>query len=153
MFEVYMTRNLNSFSSLGQYSFPASFWKEFENISSNITEAIHFSTALTLAHQPPYPRWHTNTSPSLPCHPRQHVNHVTQVSTSPTKARHPHHPRKHASRPPTQAHQQFTHASMLAGHPRKHATHSSTPPTQVLHPCQQVQHAISQNLPEVTLCI
>ena len=30
MFEVSMTWNLNSFSSFEQYSFPVSFWKEFE---------------------------------------------------------------------------------------------------------------------------
>ena len=30
MFGVYMTRNLNSFSSFEQYSLPASFRKEFE---------------------------------------------------------------------------------------------------------------------------
>ena len=30
MFEVYMALNLNYFSSFEQYSFPASFWKEFE---------------------------------------------------------------------------------------------------------------------------
>ena len=71
MSEVYLTWNLDYFSSFEQYSFPASFQKEFWEkirhpryclvhypvISSNITNAIYFRALLmllTLAHQPPY---------------------------------------------------------------------------------------------------
>ena len=68
------------------------------NISSNITNATHFSRPPTLIHQPPYPQCTPTTSHLLPCQPRQHVNHVTQVSTPPTLA---HHPRKHATRAST----------------------------------------------------
>ena len=115
------------------------------NISSNITNAIHFSTPPTLAHQLPYPH--------------QHINHVTLVTMSPTLACQPRKPSQYAA-----------HASTLACHPRKHATHAthaSTPPTlarhlckhtidvthattpltqtrQPRHPRQHVQHTISQ---------
>ena len=96
-------------------------------ISSNITNATHFSTPATpttLAHRPLYPRWctthatHAGTSPQHAVHhnPRQHVTHT---GSSPTPAR----------------------------HQRKHTTHVSTPPTQARHPRhsrQHKQHAISQ---------
>ena len=74
MFEVQMTWNLNSFSSFEQYSFRTSFYEfnflrvffyclvHHPGISSNITNATHYSTPPTpptLAQQPPYPRWHT----------------------------------------------------------------------------------------------
>ena len=66
-------------------------------ISSNITNATHFSTPATpttLAHRPLYPRWctthatHASTSPTLARHQRKHTTHV---STPPTQARHPPH--------------------------------------------------------------
>ena len=61
------------------------------NISSNITNAIRFSASPTLAHQPLYP---SATLPSLPRHPRWHVNCVAQVSAPPSLARHPRGPRR-----------------------------------------------------------
>ena len=86
-------------------------------ISSNITNATHFSTSATptmLAHRPFYPRWctthvthagtspqngahitHASTSPALARHTRQHCKHTTHVSTPPTQARHPRHSRQH----------------------------------------------------------
>ena len=66
-----MTRNLNSFSSFEQYSFPTSFCEfhflrvstyclvHHPSSSSDITNATYFSTSPTLAQGPPYPRWHT----------------------------------------------------------------------------------------------
>ena len=89
------------------------------NTSSNITNTIHFSTPPTLAHQPPYPCWHTN--------------HVTLVAMSPTLACQPRNPSQHA-----------THASTLPWKHATHATNASMPPTQARHPRQHVQHAISQ---------
>ena len=83
-------------------------------ISSNVTNATHFSTPptlSTLAHRPLYPRWctthvtHAGTSP-------QHAAHITHASTSPTLARHPHQHVTNANTSPT-----------LARLPRKHATH------------------------------
>ena len=65
-------------------------------ISSNVTNATHFSmplTSPTLAHQPPYPCWPTTL--------------VTYVVTSPTLARQPRNPRQHD-----------IHASMLPMHVR-----------------------------------
>ena len=70
-------------------------------ISSNITNATHFSTPATpttLAHRPLYPRWctthatHASTSPTLARHQRKHTTHV---STPPTQARHSRHSRQH----------------------------------------------------------
>ena len=69
-----MTWNLSSFSSFEQFHFLRVFGKSLRNnapptilshhpgISSSIINATHFSTlptTPTLAHQPPYPRWHT----------------------------------------------------------------------------------------------
>ena len=56
----------------------------------------------------------STTSPSLPCHPRLHDNHVTQVSTPPTLA---HYPCNYAIH--------TIHASTLACHPCKRATHTT----------------------------
>ena len=100
------------------------------SISCNITNANHITTTRTLAHQPPYARWHTNhvtliaMSPTLVCQPRNPSQHATQASTLPIQARYPCHPRKHTSTtpaPPTQARYRC--------HPRKHVTHASTPTT------------------------
>ena len=58
-------------------------------ISSNITNSTHFSAPTTLAHYPPYPRWHTthanklptpHTLPTQPHHPCQHVTHAGTIS-------------------------------------------------------------------------
>ena len=93
-------------------------------ISSNITNATHFSmaaTPTTLGHRPLYPRWctthatHADTSPQHAAH----IIHVTRTSTSPT----------------------------LARHQRKHTTHVTTSSKQAHHPPQSQQHkqhAISQ---------
>ena len=68
------------------------------DISSNITNATHFSTPPkkptlaytptlpTLAHHPRQPRWqvtHASTQPTLVCHP---LYHATNANTSPTLA-------------------------------------------------------------------
>ena len=89
-------------------------------ISSNITNATHFST-------PP-------KKPTL-----AHTPHFTHVGTPPTSATLAGNPRQHV-----------THASMsptLSSYQRKHTTHASRSPTQVRHlrhPCQHKQHAITQ---------
>ena len=73
-----MTWKLNSFFSFEQYLFLQVFGKSWEimrhpryclahhlGISTNITNATHFSTwptPPTVAHEPPYPRWHTTNS-------------------------------------------------------------------------------------------
>ena len=84
--------------------------------SSNITNAIHFSTPdtpTTLVHHPLSPRWcttygtHTGTSP-------QHPVHTTHASTSSTLARYPRLHATNANTPPT-----------LACLPRKHVTRST----------------------------
>ena len=99
-------------------------------ISSNITNATHFSTPdtpvmlTTLAHRPLYPRWCTNHATYTGTSP-QHAAYITYASTSLTLARHP------RSTRPTQTH-----------HPRQHASHASTPPISIAH--QHKQHAISQ---------
>ena len=55
----------------------------------------------------------------LPCYSRQHVNHVTKVSTPPTLVRHPCKHATNASKPPMlptlarHAYKEATHASML----------------------------------------
>ena len=96
-------------------------------ISSNITNATHFSTPATpttLAHRPLYPRWCTT--------------HATHAGTSPQHAVH-HNPRQHVTRTGS--------SPTPARHQRKHTTHVSTPPTQARHPRhsrQHKQHAISQ---------
>ena len=96
-------------------------------ISSNITNATHFSTPATpttLAHRPLYPRWCTT--------------HATHAGTSPQHAAH-HNPRQHVTRTGS--------SPTPARHQRKHTTHVSTPPTQARHPRhsrQHKQHAISQ---------
>ena len=96
-------------------------------ISSNITNATHFSTPATpttLAHRPLYPRWCTT--------------HATHAGTSPQHAVH-HNPRQHVTRTDS--------SPTPARHQRKHTTHVSTPPTQARHPRhsrQHKQHAISQ---------
>ena len=95
------------------------------NISSNITNAIHFSTPPTLAHQPPYPRWHKN--------------HVTLVAMSPTLACQPRNPSQHASTPPT-----LVHHPRHPSHPRQYVTHASTPPC---HPCQHATYASTSPTP------
>ena len=85
-------------------------------ISSNITNATHFSTPATpttLAYRPLYPRWcstHTNHAGTSP----QHAAHITHASTSPTLARHS---RQHATNENTPL--------TLACLPRKHATHAN----------------------------
>ena len=96
-------------------------------ISSNITNATHFSTPATpttLAHRPLYPRWCTT--------------HATHAGTSPQHAVH-HNPRQHVTRTGS--------SPTPARHQRKHTTHVSTPPTQARHPRhsrQHKQHVISQ---------
>ena len=120
MFEVYMTGNLNSFSSFEQYSFPAGFRKSLKNhapltILSNTpawyflqyhqcyslqyaSHAKHPSTLPTLVHHPFHPGWQV----TLARHPHNPRQHVTHTDTSPTLA--------------------FRH--------RKHTTHVSMSPTQ-----------------------
>ena len=70
-------------------------------ISSNITNATHFSTPATpttLAHRPLYPRWrtshatHASMFPTLVRHPCQHT---TLVNAPPIQPRHPQHSRQH----------------------------------------------------------
>ena len=101
------------------------------NVSSNITRAIHFSMPPTLAHQPPYPRWHTNhvtlvaMSPTLACQPR-----------TPKLARHSCYLATHGTIPPTLPSQTRQDAT-LATKP----TLPPTPPTQASHPCHPHQHA------------
>ena len=82
-------------------------------ISSNITNATHFSTSATptmLAHRPLYPCWcttlaiHADTSP-------QHAVYITHASTSTTLARHPR-----------------QHTTNANNHPCQHPSHASTPP-------------------------
>ena len=96
-------------------------------ISSNTTDAIHFSTPATpttLEHRPLYPHWCTT--------------HVTHAGTSPQHATH-HNPRQHVTRTGT--------SHTPAHHQCKHTTHVSTPPTQVRHrqhSRQHKQHAICQ---------
>ena len=96
-------------------------------ISSNITNATHFSvsaTPTTLAHRPLYPRWCTT--------------HATHAGTSPQHAVH-HNPRQHVTRTGS--------SPTPARHQRKHTTHVSTPPTQARHrqhSRQHKQHAFCQ---------
>ena len=80
-------------------------------ISTNITNATHFSTLPTpptVANHSPYPRWHiTNAthagmSPlhatyvaTLAHNTHQHATHANHAGTSPTLVCHPRHPRQH----------------------------------------------------------
>ena len=90
----------------------------YPGISSNITNATHFSmpvTPNTLVHHPCHPHWHV-TLARCPHNPRQHVTHTGALPT-------------------------------LARHRHKHITHFGTPPTQACYPrhlYQHKQHAISQ---------
>ena len=113
MFRVQMTWKLNSFSSFEQYSFPGRFRKEFEkqcatrdtvychsDISSNITNATHFSMPptlptlahhhagtspychVTLWHAPRNQRWHLTPGK----YQRKHTTHASTPPTTPTLA-------------------------------------------------------------------
>ena len=102
-------------------------------ISSNITNATHFSiplTLTTLAHRPLYPCWctahltHAGTSP-------QHAKHVTHASTSLTLARHPRQHANNANTPPK-----------LVRIPCKHTTNNTHDST--FHTPFHRQHTISQ---------
>ena len=90
----------------------------YPGISSNITNATHFSmpvTPNTLVHHPCHPHWHV-TLARCPHNPRQYVTHTGALPT-------------------------------LARHRHKHITHFGTPPTQACYPrhlYQHKQHAISQ---------
>ena len=90
----------------------------YPGISSNITNATHFSmpvTPNTLVYHPCHPHWHV-TLARCPHNPRQHVTHTGALPT-------------------------------LARHRNKHITHFGTPPTQACYPrhlYQHKQHAISQ---------
>ena len=91
MFEVYMTWHLNYFTSFEQYSFPASFQKEFWEIirhprycqvhypviSSNISNAIYFRATHAA---------HASTPNTLP---RWHSIHVTHAGASLILSRQP----------------------------------------------------------------
>ena len=89
-------------------------------ISSNITNATHFSTPATpttLAHNPLYPHWCTTHAIQADTSP-QHAAHITHAGASPT----------------------------LVRHQSKRTTHVSAPPRQTRHPPHsQKQHAIFQN--------
>ena len=83
-------------------------------ISSNITNATHFSTPATpiaLAHRPLYPRWCTTHGTHAGMSP-QHAAYITHTGTSPALTLHPRQHTTNANTPPT-----------LARLPRKHATH------------------------------
>ena len=104
---------------------PRSSLTHHPGISSNITNATHFSMSPmppTLTHRSFYPSLHNHpcwhvTLARLLRNPRQYVNHI---GTSLTPAR----------------------------HQSKHTIHASTPPTHARHPRhprQHKQHAISRN--------
>ena len=85
-------------------------------ISSNITNATHLSmppTPPTLAHQLPYPRWHTN-----------HVTHAGMSSALSRQSRNPRNHVIHASMPLTQA-RTPPMLPMPARQPCKHATRAN----------------------------
>ena len=117
-------------------------------ISSNITNATHLSmppTPPTLAHQLPYPHWHTT-----------HVTHAGMSSALSRQSRNPRNHAIHASMPLTQAYKPRKHATTLptlALYPCKHTTHAnhtSMPPMQgrhLCHLCQPVNHASMQPAP------